>query len=46
MAAIQGIELDEEKSDEDILDLKGLSAQNEGFGVDYGLGVITMGEDE
>ena len=46
MAAIQGVELDDESSKEDVLDLKGLSAQHDGFGIDHGLGAITMGEDE
>ena len=46
MAAIQGVELEDDSSDEDVLDLKGLAAQQDGFGIDHGLGAITMGEDE
>lgn len=38
LAAIQGVDLDEEK--EDITTLKGIHANKEGFGIGLGLGYI------
>jgi len=47
LAAINGVELEDEvEEDSDILELQGYAASHEGFGIDQGLGVITMGEDE
>ena len=49
LAAINGVELEDEVSEEensDILELQGYAASREGFGIDQGLGAITMGEDE
>ena len=46
-AAVNGVELEEESTfKEDIADLKGFAASQEGFGVDQGIGVMQMGEDE
>jgi hypothetical protein len=47
MAAINGVDLesdDEEDVTQDIADLRGLQASNEGFGVGAGIGVIELGE--
>ena len=46
VAAINGIELEGDASESDVIDLKGVSATNEGFGIDHGLGFIQMGDDE
>ena len=46
-AAIQGVELDgEEEEVRDIVDLKGYSAHQEGFGIGSGVGHMTMGGEE
>lgn len=43
LAAVNGVELDEETDEEsDITDLQGYSAQQEGFGIDMGLGFTLM----
>jgi len=41
-AALQGIDLDEEEAVNDITDLKGLVAANEGFGIGFGLGYMEI----
>jgi len=48
LAAVNGVELEDEveEEDSDILELQGYAASREGFGIDQGLGAITMGEDE
>ena len=43
-AALQGIDLDEEEELNDITDLKGLAAAQEGFGIGMGLGYIEINE--
>ena len=43
-AALQGIDLDEDEAVNDITDLKGLSAAQEGFGIGMGLGYIEINE--
>ena len=45
-AALQGVELDEEQEVNDIADLKGYAASQEGFGIGQGLGFMSMGDDE
>ena len=40
LAALQGVDLDQTSSDEDITELKGYRAQEEGFGIGVGLGYI------
>lgn len=45
LAAIQGVDLDSEedtKFESDIADLKGYNAQQEGFGINEGLGHIQL----
>jgi len=42
-AAIQGIDLDEEEAVNDITDLKGSVAAQEGFGIGMGLGYVSDG---
>jgi len=43
LAAVNGVELDEGPDEEsDITDLQGYSAQQEGFGIDMGLGFTVM----
>jgi hypothetical protein len=47
VAAINGVDLEEQVPvNQDIVDLKGFAANQEGFGVDQGIGVMQMGEDE
>ena len=47
LAAMNGVELDEQDPiDSDIADLKGFAASQEGFGIDQGIGLMQMGEDE
>ena len=47
LAAVNGVELEDDSEEEsDILELQGFNATHEGFGIDQGLGAITMGEDE
>jgi hypothetical protein len=47
IAAINGVDLEEQSKDnEDIADLKGFAASKDGFGVDQGIAVMQMGEDE
>jgi len=46
LAAVNGVELEDEVVESDILDLKGMNARNEGFGIDEGLGFVQMGDDE
>ena len=47
IAAINGVDLEEQSpANEDIVDLKGFAANQDGFGVDQGIGVMRMGEDE
>jgi hypothetical protein len=47
LAAINGIDLEEEKSSGDILELKNKKiASQEGFGENEGLGFIQMGVDD
>jgi hypothetical protein len=43
-AAIQGIDLDAEEVVEDITDLKGFAAAQEGFGIGFGLGYMEINE--
>jgi hypothetical protein len=44
MAALQGVDLDESSPQgEDITDLKGFKAQQEGFGIGLGLGHVVEG---
>jgi hypothetical protein len=45
-AAINGVDLDEKQgeSEEDVVDLKGRRAAQEGFGINEGLGFMQMGE--
>ena len=43
-AALQGIDLDEDEAVNDITDLKGLSAVQEGFGIGMGLGYMEIDE--
>jgi len=43
-AALQGIDLDEEEVLNDITDLKGLAAAQEGFGIGLGLGYMEIDE--
>ena len=46
MAAIQGIDLDENQQDEgDITELKGFVAQEAGFGINMGLGYMSVGDE-
>lgn len=40
LAALQGVDLEEESSNDDITNLKGFNAQHEGFGIGLGLGHI------
>jgi hypothetical protein len=45
LAAIQGIELEDENEDKgDVIDLKGYTAEQEGFGIGMGLGYEIQGE--
>lgn len=46
-AALQGIDLEKEEAESqlDIADLKGFQAQDAGFGVGEGIGVISLGVD-
>jgi hypothetical protein len=47
IAAINGVDLEsneEEKVTQDITSLRGFQANNEGFGVGAGIGVIQLGE--
>ena len=47
IAAINGVDLEEQSPvNEDILELQGFNATHVGFGIDQGLGAMTMGEDE
>jgi len=47
MAAMNGVDLESETPENsDIVDLKGFAASQEGFGIDQGIGVMQMGEDE
>jgi hypothetical protein len=41
LAAVNGVELDD-KSEEDVVDLQGRRAQQEGFGIGEGLGFIEL----
>jgi hypothetical protein len=43
MAALQGVDLEEKSSNDDITNLKGFTAQQEGFGIGIGLGHIVEG---
>mgnify|MGYP003704613813 FL=1 len=43
LAALQGVDLDEKSSHDDITNLKGFTAQNEGFGIGLGLGHVVEG---
>ena len=43
LAAIQGVDLGEKSSNDDITNLKGFNAQQEGFGIGLGLGHIVEG---
>lgn len=43
-AALQGIDLDEDEAVNDITDLKGLAAAQEGFGIGMGLGYMEIDE--
>jgi hypothetical protein len=43
-AAIQGIDLDAEEVVDDITDLKGLAAAQEGFGIGFGLGYMEINQ--
>ena len=43
LAAINGVDLGE-KQEEDVIDLSGKQAKQEGFGIDEGLGFMQMGE--
>ena len=46
-AAINGVDLEDQvQVNDDIANLKGFAANQEGFGVDQGIGVMQMGEDE
>jgi hypothetical protein len=45
LAAINGVELDQESTESDIVELSGANARHEGFGIDEGLGFIQMGDD-
>ena len=46
-AAINGVDLEQQsQANEDIADLKGFAANQEGFGIDQGIGIMQMGEDE
>jgi hypothetical protein len=45
MAAIQGVDLDEESTEEDITSIKGFRAQQDGFGIGLGLGHIVEGDE-
>lgn len=45
LAAIQGIDLEDENEDKgDVIDLKGYTAEQEGFGIGMGLGYEVHGE--
>lgn len=45
LAAIQGIELEDENEEKgDVTELKGYTAQQEGFGIGMGLGYEVQGE--
>jgi ABC-type iron transport system FetAB ATPase subunit len=44
LAAINGVDLDEQQEVGDISDLQGREAQREGFGINEGLGFMQMGE--
>ena len=47
LAAMQGVDLDEEQEENDITDLnsRGIASQ-EGFGINEGLGFLELGVDE
>lgn len=40
MAALQGVDLEEKSSNDDITNLKGARAKQEGFGIGLGLGHV------
>ena len=44
LAAIQGIDLGSDEEPEDITELRGIHAQQDGFGIGLGLGYETQGE--
>ena len=47
MAAINGVDLEsgnEDTASQDIANLRGFQANNEGFGVGAGIGVVELGE--
>jgi hypothetical protein len=44
LAAINGVDIEEKQEAGDIVDLRGHEAQQEGFGINEGLGFMQMGE--
>lgn len=44
LAAIQGIDLEDDENKGDVIELKGYNAEQEGFGIGMGLGYEIQGE--
>ena len=44
LAGVNGVDLEDNSNTEDVIELQGRRAQQDGFGINEGLGYVDMGE--